>query len=190
MVCTRKRRESNRRLLSQLDDFDQVVIIVNAASKSYENTIVIEGTNDRSFTVGISSNNLATNENRVKLKFLKRCFDKKVDRQMSNNGFTVEDRMQNAILPAFDSIVAAKIELAIRSVNMSSGRDATSVTANSEHREDLGTNAPFENASGNNNVLDVSNVNDETRINIPDKLSELSVPETRLGRQTHTHPII
>ena len=51
---------------------------------------------------------------------------------MSNIVDTVEDRILNAILTAIDSIVAPKIELSIRSINVSSGRVATSVTANSE----------------------------------------------------------
>ena len=106
---------------------------------------------------------------------------------MSNIVDTVEDRIQNAILTAINSIVAPKIELAIRSINASSGRDATSVTTNSERGEPVGINASFENASGNNNVLHAANVNDETRNNIPVEVSELSVPETRFDRQTHTH---
>ena len=72
-------------------------------------------------------------------------------------------------------------------MNTSSGRDATSVTANSERGESVGISASFENGSGNNNVLHVSIVNDETRHDIPDEVSELSVPETRFDRQTHTH---
>ena len=72
-------------------------------------------------------------------------------------------------------------------MNASSGGDVTSVSANSEHREHVGINAPFENASGNNDTLDVSSVNDETRHNIPDEVSGLSVPETHVGRQPHTH---
>ena len=92
--------------------------------------------------------------------------------------------MQSAILTAIDNIVAPKIELAIRSINASSGRV---VTANSERREHVGINASFENASGNNDTLGVSNVNDDTRRNIPDEVSELSVPETHFNRQSHTH---
>ena len=106
---------------------------------------------------------------------------------MSNIVDTVEDRIQNAILTAIDNIVTPKIELAIRSINASSGRDATSVSASSEGREHVGINASFENASGNDNTLGVSNVNDETRHDIPDEVSELSVPETRFNRQPHTH---
>ena len=89
-------------------------------------------------------------------------------------------------MTAIENIVVPKIELAIRSINASSGRDATSVSANSERREHVGINAFFENASGNNNTLGVSNVNDETRHNNPDEVSELSVPETHFDRQTHT----
>ena len=187
MVSTRKKKQSNRRLLNQLDDFDQDVNIGNAASERQENIVVIGGTNDRDFTVGTASNNIAINESTVNVKTLERCFNERIDREMSNIVDTVEDRIQNAILIAIDNIVAPKIELAIRSINASSGRDVTSVTADSERGEHVGINASFENASGNNNILRVSNVNDETRHNVPDEVSELSVPETHFDRQTHTH---
>ena len=62
MVCTRKKSQSNRRLLSQLHDFDQDNIIGNTASERQENTIVNEGTCDRDFTVGASGKNLMTSE--------------------------------------------------------------------------------------------------------------------------------
>ena len=106
---------------------------------------------------------------------------------MSNFVDTVEDRIQNAILTAFENIVAPKIELAIRSINASPGRDVTSVSANSERREHVEISTSFENASGYNDTLGTSNVNDETRQNIPDEVSELSVSETRFDRQPHTH---
>ena len=61
------------------------------------------------------------------------------------------------------------------------------MSANSERRERIGVNASLENASRNNDTLDVSNVNDETRHNIPDEVSELSVPVTYFDRQPHTH---
>ena len=187
MVSTRKKRQSNRRLLSQLDDYDQDMIIGNAASERQENVVVNKSTNDQDFTVSTTSNNTAVIESTVNVKTLERCFNERIDREMNNIVDTVEDRIQNAILTAIDNIVAPKIELAIRSKNASSGRDVTSVTANSERGERVGINASFENASENNNILRVSNVNDETRQNIPDAVSELSVPETRFDRQTHTH---
>ena len=118
---------------------------------------------------------------------MEKYFNETIDKELSNIVDTVEDRIQKAILTAIDSIVAPKIELAIRSINASSGQDATSVTASSELGEHVGIEASFENASGNNNVLHATNVNDETRNNIPDEVSELSVPGTHFDRQTHTH---
>ena len=186
MVSTRKKRQSNKKLLSQLDDFDQDMVIGNAASGRQENIAVNEGTIDRDFTVGTSSNSTAKNESMVNVKSLERCFNERIDREKSNIVDTVEDRIQNAILTAIDNIVAPKIKLAIRSKNTSSRRDATSVNANSERGEHVRIGALLENASENNNVLHTSNVNDETRHNIPDEVSELQVPETRFERQPHT----
>ena len=57
MVSTRRKIQSNKRLLSELDDFDQDMVIGNAASEGQENVVVDEGTNDRDFTVGASSSN-------------------------------------------------------------------------------------------------------------------------------------
>ena len=187
MFSTRKKKQSNRKLLSQLDDFNQDMIIGNAISERHEKTVVNEGTNDRDFTVGTSGNNSVVNGSAMNARTLERCFNERIYRKMSNIVDTVEDRIQNAILTATDNIVAPKMELAIRPINASSGRDATSVSANSESREHVGINTSFENESGNNNTLHLSNVNDETRHNIPDEVSELSVPETYFDRQTQTH---
>ena len=120
MVSTRKKKQSNKRLLSQIDDFDQDTIIDNATSARQENIVVNEDTNDRDFTVSTSSNNITVNESTVNVKTLERCFNERIDREMNNNIDTVEDRIQNAILTAIDNIVATKIDLAIRSINTSS----------------------------------------------------------------------
>ena len=182
MVSTRTKRQSNKRLLSQLDDFDRDMIIGNDVSERQESILVNESTDDRDFTVGTSNIDSVVNGNAMSVKTLKMCFDERIDREVSNIVDTVEDRIQNAILTAIEIIVAPKIEIPIKSINASSGRDATSVSANSERRERVGINASFENASKNNDTLDASNVNDETRHNNPDEVSELSVPETQFDR--------
>ena len=112
MVSTRKKRQSNKRLLSHLEDFDQDIIIGNTASESREKTVVNKGTKDRDSAIDTSSNNIAVNENTVNLKILEWCFNERIDRKMSNIVDTVEDRIQNAILTVIDNIVAPKIELA------------------------------------------------------------------------------
>ena len=152
--------------------------------------MVNEDTNDRDFTVGTSSNNTAVSESTVNVETLEKCFNERIDREMGNFVNTVEDKIQNAFLTAIDNLVDPKNELVIRSLNASSGRDVTSVTANSEYGKHVGITAPFENASGNNNRLQVSNVNHETLHNIPDQVCELWVPETHFDRQTHTHHMV
>ena len=163
------------------------MVIGNAASERQGNIVVSEGTNDQDFTVGTSSINMEIIESTVNVKNLERYFNARIDKEMSNIVDTVEDRIQNANLTAIDNIVAPKIALTIRSRNASSGRDVTSVNANSERGEHVGISAFFENASGNNNILHVSNVNDETRHKIPDEVSELSFRETHFDWQAHTH---
>ena len=75
MVSTRKKRQSNRGLLSQLDDFDQEMIIGNAVSERQENVVVNEGTNDQNFTVGTSSNDSIVNRNAMSVKTLEKCLN-------------------------------------------------------------------------------------------------------------------
>ena len=94
--------------------------------------MVNEGIDDRDFTTDTSSSSTAINENIVIVKTLEKCFNERIDKEMSNIVDTVEERIQNATLTAIENIVAPKIELAIRSLNASSGRDVISVTANSE----------------------------------------------------------
>ena len=62
----------------------------------------------------------------------------------------------------------------------------TTVSANSEPRGHVGINVSFENASENNNKLNATNENDETRQNIHDEVSELSVSGALFDRQPHT----
>ena len=103
---------------------------------------------------------------------------------------TVEHKIQNELLTAIDKTVGPKIELAIRSINASSGGDASSVAADTDRRESVRIIAAFENASENNNIQQIINRNDETGNNVPDEASELSVPETRFDGQSHTHHLV
>ena len=96
-------------IFSQLDDFDQDMIIGNTVRESQENVVVNEGVNDRDFTVGTSNDDSVINGNAMSMKTLERCFNERIDREMSNIVDTVEDRIQNAILTAIENIVAPKL---------------------------------------------------------------------------------
>ena len=187
MVSTLKKKQSNRRFLGQLGDFDQDLIIGNAASDGQENNVVSEGTSDRDFTTGTPNSNVAINESTSNMKTLERCFNEGIDGEMNNIVDTVEDRIQNAILTAVDNIIMPKIELAVRSVNASSGQDVTSMGANSERGKHVRLNTSFENASGNDKTLRASMSNDETRNNILHEVSDLPVQKPAL---TSAHTLI
>ena len=106
-------------------------------SEKQENSMVSEGSVDQGFTVGNSDSNPAVNENFLNVKTLERCFNERIDRKMGDIVNTVEDRIQNAILTAIDSIITPEIELAIRSINASSRQHAVSVMVSSERGEHL-----------------------------------------------------
>ena len=110
MVSTRKKRQSNRRILSQIGDFNRNIIIGNAVSGRQGNFLVNEGTVDQEFTVNKSSRYLAANENLVKVKILARFFNERIDMEMGTIVDSVEDRIQNAILTAIFCIIFPKIE--------------------------------------------------------------------------------
>ena len=142
MVSTRKKRQSNSRLVSQLDDFDQDVIIGYAMSNRQEYATVNESTADQEFTVGNSDGDPSTNEN-VIVKTSERCFIEKIDKEMGSFVDTVEDKIQNATSTAIDNIITLKIELAVWSIKAISGRYATSVMASSECGENIGVTVLF-----------------------------------------------
>ena len=104
----------------------------------------------------------------MNVQTLERCFLERIDGEMDKSVDTVKDKIQNLILPIFDSNITPKIDLAIRSINASSGQDVTSVSANSDRGRHIGIPVPFVNVSKRNNTLHLFNANDETRSNIPD----------------------
>ena len=66
---------------------------------------------------------------------------------MGNIVGTVEGGIQEANLTAIDKNITPRVELLVRPINASSGRDAISVTANSRRAECIATTASFENVS-------------------------------------------
>ena len=97
-MVSRKTRQSNRKLRSQLDDFDQDNIIGNTVSDRQENATINESTGDQEVTGGTSDKKLMNNENTVNVKSLEKCFNGWIDREISKIVDTVEERIQKAIL--------------------------------------------------------------------------------------------
>ena len=106
MVFTRKKRQVNRRLFRQLDDFDQDSIIGNTMSVRQENTTINEGYVVQELIVGNSDSNPTANKILVNVKTLGRCFIEKIGEEkgeMGNIVDAVENKIHNAVLNAIDS---------------------------------------------------------------------------------------
>ena len=161
----------------------------DAENNGQQSAVVNDGTEDRNLTVKCNSSNVTANEDTVDDQTLERCFNVRVVREMGTVVDTVEDRIQNAISTAIEFIITPRIELAVRSINASSGRDAARVSANLERGERTEITALFENASIRNSTFNDLNANDETRGNIPSEVIQLSVPVTNYDRQPHTHQL-
>ena len=146
--------------------------------------VVDSGPTDSEVTVNNFDCIPTTNENRVKVQTLEKCFTARVDREMGNIVETVEDGIPNVILTAVVEIIPPRIELAVRLINASSRQVAAIVTANSERREHIVVTASSRNVSDWNNTLHELLANNE---NIPDELGEYSVPRTHFDLKSHTH---
>ena len=73
-----------------------------------QNNKVVEGVGEQEVTVSNLEKKLTANENVVKVKTLELCFDDNTDKKMGIFNDTVEDKIQNAILTAIDSLLPVK----------------------------------------------------------------------------------
>ena len=81
MVSTQKKKQSNRRLLSPLDDFDRDVSIGDAPNSGQQNVRLKEGNIDQQFTANKSGSLSTTKENTAHVQALERCFNGRIDRR-------------------------------------------------------------------------------------------------------------
>ena len=167
-------KAENFLLLSQLHDFDQEVIIGDAVRCRKQNVMVSSGPVDKKFIADNNEDDAIANESTMNVQTLQKCLAKWIGREMPNIADTVEDGIETVILTAIDKNITTRIELAVRSKNASSGRDA--VSANRVRGEHMGITASFGNQSESNKTFRKLNANDETCEITSEEVSELSVP--------------
>ena len=129
--------QQNKRVLGELDDFDQVVVLGDVMSSERLNVVVNNGVADRKNTANNNDSSVVANDNTVHLQTLQRKLTDRVTKEITNIGETVEDRIPNAVLTTMDHIITRTIELADRSMNASYGLAVASVTANCERGEQV-----------------------------------------------------
>ena len=156
-------------------------------SSEKQNVVINNCRVDRDFTVRNIDNSRITNEIIVDGQTWEKSLTKRFAREMGNIIETVEKKIQSALLSAMDNLLTPRFELAVRSMNASSRLDTVSVTAILECGEQVHIISSFEYLSDSHNTVHELNVNDETRGNIPDEVSDFPVPRTHYDRQLHTY---
>ena len=136
-VIQLEKKQENRWVLSQFNDFDQDVIIGDDLSSERQSAVVNSTPTDCEYTANENVSNRTKNQNTVNVQTLKRCRTDKHHRATDALLETVEGRIQSAFLTIFDNFFTTRIELAVRSINESSGQDATFVAGNSERAEHM-----------------------------------------------------
>ena len=101
---------------------------------------------------------------------------------------TIETRVQDAVLTAIENVVIPRVELAMKSANVSSGRSVDGDVLEADRRNFSGNieGLQMTAASRINSGTDLNRI-DETRDNITVEEGDLLVNEGNIGRQTHTH---
>ena len=101
---------------------------------------------------------------------------------------TVETRVQDAVLSAIEDLVLPRVELAMKSINASSGRDADSVVPDPDWRDFSGNieGLQMTTSSRFNSNSDLNRI-DENRGSIAVEGGDLLVNERNFERQTNRH---
>ena len=113
---------------------------------------IIDSLADQIFTTNNIDGVASISDNAIDVQTLERSVSDWNAREMSNIVETVEDRIQNDILAAIDSIITRRIELAVSSMNGLSRQDAASVAECSDCGKQSRLTASFENVFNGKNI--------------------------------------
>ena len=127
------------------------------------------GLDDRDFFDNIFDRIALTNVNRKDVLLLERFLAGTITDDMCNVVETKETRSQNALSNAMQNFNAARIALAVRSTNASSGSDVANPTTFFERREQKGTSVFSENITDMNSNFRKLNIVYDTQGHEPDK---------------------
>ena len=165
MVSTRKKKQQNKRLFSQLSERDTDFMLwqgnQDEQTESRDNTLRRGTSSDN------SSNPGQINYPQVDVHTLEENFVSKVQSEVDNVMKSVETRVQDAVLTAIEILVIPRVELAVKSVNAHSEWSVDGNILEPHQRDFLGDIEGLRMTafSRRNSHMDLSRI-DETRGNI------------------------
>ena len=133
MVYTRKKRQQNKRLFSQLSEFDTKFMVEQNNHESQTGNKVNVARGD--IPLNNANNPTQFSGSQVDMYRLEKNIVNDVRREVDSVMTTVEKRVHDAVLTAIESLVIPRIELAMKSVNASSVSGVDSVVLDPDPRE-------------------------------------------------------
>ena len=140
MVSTRKKKSQQKTQLNQLNDF---IIGDGTNVNAMEKETLEQQTNGLHRDFDRFDNSLS--ENYV----IESNTDDRIRNAVDNAPIAVENRTQEAILPAMNDVVVPRVEMAVRSITGSSGYGTNCIAQNQDRRDCTGNtyNTPLRSAS-------------------------------------------
>ena len=186
VVPTQKKRRQKMILLSHLDEFNIDFMIGRenySAQFESRTSVTSEKGTSKNATHSTPLNGL-----QVDIYSLERNITGRMRSEVDEVIAAIETRVHKSNLTAMKSAVIPRVELVIKSVNASSGRDTESVVRDADQRDFPGKIDGFQMTASSRIIsnTDLSRI-DETRGNNNVAVNDLSVNENNSDHQTHTH---
>ena len=184
MVSTRKKKNQQKRQLSQLDQTLNDFVVGNSV-----NVNVSESENLEQQTNG-QPNDFERVENSARPnQVIESNIDDQITRAVSSAVMTVENRMHDAILTAIGNVVITRVEMAVKSITGLTGHGTNSEVQNPDRRDFLGNirNTPLTSASSRLDLDIELNRYDETRKYEDFEDGDFPALKSNCDRRAHAH---
>ena len=182
-----RKKQQNKRFLSQLDETVDNSIIANLIAGVEHTNIFDRG--HEIFNCYNPNHSTTESGSQVDMQTLEKNISHKLRSEVENVA-AVETSVYEAILSAMDNLVISRMELAMRSVGISSACNPSSAVCDPDEKDFSGiTNGLQMTASSRFNSTANFNGIDEARGNITVEEGDLPVSERNPDRETHAHHI-
>ena len=184
MVSTRKKKNQQKRQLSQLDQTLNDFVVGNSVNVNVSESENLEQqTNGQPNDFEIVDNSARQNQ------VIESNIDDQITRAVSSAVMTVENRMHDAILTAIGNVVITRVEMAVKSITGLTGHGTNSEVQNPDRRDFLGNirNTPLTSASSRLDLDNELNRNDETRKYEDFEDGDFRAITSNCDRRAHAH---
>ena len=188
MVSTRKKKQQNKRFLSQLSESNAEFMVVQSKHEAQAKSRTDAADRDTSLkNLKNTKGPKQVKGSEVDVHTLEKNIVNKVRSEVDSVMTTVETRVQDAVMTAMENLVIPTVEFAMKSANALSGNGIGSVVLDPDQR-DFSVNIEGLQMTASSRINSQTNSNriGETRDNITVEGSDLLVNKRNFDQQTHS----